>query len=348
MKKLIPAFFPWLFVAFGYKAEAQDGIKQKDKKNKETEEIVIRKKGSKDANINIQINGDKITINGKPLSEYKDDEISINKRKMSVNNGNVFAFGGGGDNDFSVGPIIWDDNDENSGAFLGVSTEKADGGARITDEVSKESGAGKAGLKKDDIITKFGDKAVDGPQSLFEAVNEKKPKDEVKVTYLRDGKEKTVTATLGKRKGSYSKSYSYTAPDGSYKSFTLPYDLNGEKLQDLQYNMEELKGLNQLNSYNDRYFPRSQKLGLKIQDTEDGNGVKVLEVQDSSSAAIAGIKKDDIIIEVGTEKVSNTDEAREQFLEYREKGSYPVKVRRNGSEMTFTVKIPKKLKTANL
>jgi serine protease Do len=40
-----------------------------------------------------------------------------------------------------------------TGAFLGVTTEEAKEGAKITNVV-KESAAEKAGLKKDDIITK--------------------------------------------------------------------------------------------------------------------------------------------------------------------------------------------------
>ena len=93
---------------------------------------------------------------------------------------------------------------------------------------------------------------------------------------------------------------------------------------------------------------RQKKLGLKIQDTEESSGVKILEVADSSAAANAGLKKDDIITEIGGKKVSNTDEAREQLMENAEKFNYNIKARRNGNEMSFDIKIPKKLKTANL
>ncbi|MBK7432785.1 MAG: PDZ domain-containing protein [Chitinophagaceae bacterium] len=62
----------------------------------------------------------------------------------------------------------------------------------------------------------------------------------------------------------------------------------------------------------------------------------------------AGLKKDDIVTEVGGKKVSNTDEAREQLQENREKATYTIKANRNGSNMSFEIKIPKKLKTANL
>jgi serine protease Do len=95
-------------------------------------------------------------------------------------------------------------------------------------------------------------------------------------------------------------------------------------------------------------FPRQQKLGLKIQDTEEGNGVKVLDTDKDSPAEKAGLKKDDIVTEIGGKKIANTDDAREQLMENAEKSTYTIKAKRNGSEMSFDIKIPKKLKTANL
>ena len=64
MKKvLLFAFITCLSGTFSYNAIAQEDNEKKNDK-KETQEIIIRKKGDKDANISIQISGDKITING--------------------------------------------------------------------------------------------------------------------------------------------------------------------------------------------------------------------------------------------------------------------------------------------
>ncbi|MBC7867558.1 MAG: PDZ domain-containing protein, partial [Gloeobacteraceae cyanobacterium ES-bin-316] len=90
------------------------------------------------------------------------------------------------------------------------------------------------------------------------------------------------------------------------------------------------------------------KLGLKIQDLEEGDGVKVLEVEEGSAAATAGIKKDDVITEIGTVKVANTDDAREQLQANSSKSTYTIAAKRNNTAMKFDIKIPKKLKTANL
>ena len=78
---------------------------------------------------------------------------------------------------------------------------------------------------------------------------------------------------------------------------------------------------------------RQQKLGLKIQDTEDGNGVKVLDAEKDSPADKAGLKKDDVVTEIGGKKVTNTDEAREELMQENaeNKSAYNIKATRNGS-----------------
>ena len=355
MKKvLLFAFITCLSGTFSYNAIAQEDNEKKNDK-KETQEIIIRKKGDKDANISIQISGDKITINGKPLIEFKDDEITVNKRKLIVRDGDMMAFGDGLEElTGKLDGMAWGNDEDEKGAFLGVTTEKDDKGAKITD-VTEESTAAKAGLKEDDIITKIGDTKIDGPESLYKAVTAKKPKDEVKIYYLRDGKEKSVKATLQER--SHSRNvFSFSGPDGSYKTLTVPYEKQRKAYDEQLKSYDDMlrgklatpRAFNE-DGYGYSYsFPRQKKLGLRIQDTEDGNGVKVLDVEDSSASAIAGIKKDDIITEIGAVKVSNTDEVREQLQENSEKSSYNIKARRNGTEMSFEIKIPKKLKTANL
>ena len=94
--------------------------------------------------------------------------------------------------------------------------------------------------------------------------------------------------------------------------------------------------------------PRKQKLGIKIQDTEEGNSVKILDVADSSAAANAGLKMDDLITEIDGKKINNTDDAREQLQETKDKNKYNIKAKRNGVEINFEIKMPKKLKTAEL
>ena len=362
MKKVFFVIALSVFSGLGYTAMAQEDVIADGKSSdKESQEIIIRKKGDKDASINIQITGDKVTINGKPLIEFKDDEITVNKRNIIVRDGDRFRLRDDlapleGLNNFS---FDFNDDDAEPGAFLGVTTDKDDKGAKIS-LVTKETSAAKAGLQKDDIITKVGDKKIDGPESLSEAISAKKPKDDLKVYYLRDGKEKSVKVTLGERKASGGV-IAYSSPDGSYKTLRIPQVKTKLYSDQLRANRDQMKAYGEAyDSYNkipkefsynfdmNDAFPRQKKLGLRIQDTEDGSGVKVLEVEENSAALTAGVKKDDVITEVGGVKVTNTDEVREQLQENAEKSSYNIKAKRNGTEMSFDIKIPKKLKTANL
>ena len=353
MKKVLLIAAVFVFTTWSFNASAQDDKGEKglkgDKDKKESQEIIIRKKGDKDTKITVEISGDKVTINGKPLSEFKDDEITINRRNIIVRDGK-------GNNRYNITTPemfdgfsgFWSDDHAGSHAFLGVTTQDVEGGAKITD-ITEESAAAKAGLKEGDIITKVADKKVEGQESLYDIISSMKPKDEVTVYYKRDGKESSEKAVLGERKGG-AMAYSFSGPDGIAKTYTLPRvapRLKSIPRVDTWNGDDWSANADGYNLFGDTY-PRQKRLGLRIQDTEEGNGVKVLGTDTDSPAEKAGLKKDDIVTEIAGRKVTNTDEAREQLMDAQEKSSYSIKAKRNGSEMSFDIKIPKKLKTANL
>jgi len=327
-------------------------------KIKETEEIIIRNKGGKDLNLKVEINGDQITVNGKPLEDFKDTQVTIDKRKMVVRQGGKSLA-------FTIAPNSlpfqgdfmnqWNNQEEVIKPFLGITTEKTSEGAKVTDVV-KASAAEKAGLKKDDIITKVGDEKIEDAESLSEVIASKKPKDVVKITYLRNGKSGSVKATLGERKSIDAMTFNYARPRVNVRKFATPRvpGVKGDDMinQERMFDMESLApvaGFNTSPFLNlEKSFPRQKKLGLKIQDTEEGGNVKVIEVEEGSAAEKAGLKKDDFITSIGGVKIENTDDAREQLMLSGSKATYPIKAKRGNKEMDFEIKIPKKLKTADL
>jgi serine protease Do len=337
-------------------------VKEK-KEKKETQEIIIRKKGDKDTKVTVEIKGDVVTINGKPLSEFKDGDITINKREFKVfPDGHNFSFAPGEDIEMLFNGDRMGDfkmKEDKPRAFLGVTTgvnndgsnDTKPDGAAITN-ITKGSAAEKAGLKEGDVIIKINDKKVEDPEDLTTTIGSFKPKEEVTVYYKRDGKEKSSKAVLGETQGMGSMSYSFSSPKTGVRSFTIPRTPRSPGVQaipNFEWNGDNMAGFDQLNRLDGfSMFPRQQKLGLKIQDTEEGNGVKVLDTDKDSPAEKAGLKKDDIVTEIGGKKITNTDEAREQLMDNAEKSAYTIKAKRNGSEMSFDIKIPKKLKTANL
>jgi serine protease Do len=90
------------------------------------------------------------------------------------------------------------------------------------------------------------------------------------------------------------------------------------------------------------------KLGLSIQDTDDGKGVKVLDVDEESNAAKAGLKEDDIILSIDDKEIKSTDEVTRILRENKDKYTYNFKIQRGGKIQNLEVKMPRKLKTADL
>ncbi len=64
------------------------------------------------------------------------------------------------------------------------------------EEVGKGSAGDLAGLKSGDVITAINETAVRNPSELIEAVGRKRPGDEIRVAYYRNGREDVATATL--------------------------------------------------------------------------------------------------------------------------------------------------------
>ena len=51
-----------------------------EKDKKDVQQIIVTRKGDKGDKVTIEVNGDDITINGKPISEYKDKDGDISVR----------------------------------------------------------------------------------------------------------------------------------------------------------------------------------------------------------------------------------------------------------------------------
>lgn len=74
---------------------------------------------------------------------------------------------------------------------------KSEDGALVA-EVTKGSAAEKAGLKAGDVVTGFDGKAVKSARDLTRFVGMMKPGSEAKLTFLRDGRERSATVALAR------------------------------------------------------------------------------------------------------------------------------------------------------
>lgn len=295
--------------------------KEKDKEKSEVQEVIITRKGDKNEKIVVEVNGDKVTVNGKPLDEYKGDNVIIRRNK----NNDFWAYADGQNSWSQSGKTFKSYTVDSNRAMLGVTTEKGEKGAEIRD-ITKESGAAKAGLKEGDVITKIDDNKIEDADEITAVVKAHKPGDRVSITYLRDDKEQKTTAELGRWKGANVFS---TTPD-----YNMNFDV-----------MPRMPAMPRINW---SWSGGGPKLGLSVQDTDDGKGVKVIDVDDESNAEKAGIKEDDIITEVEGKAVNGADEVAKIIKESKDKTSVMIKLTRNGKTQNIEVKIPRKLKTADL
>ena len=176
-----------------------DKQKEKSEGKKEYQQIVITRSGDKNEKTVIEIDGDKVKVNGKDVADLKDIQVHVNNWTMP----NIMTMRSPGQGNFS-----FNFNDSNGGfykvdsnrAMLGINTNSDDKGAEVESIVSGTA-ADKAGLKKGDIITKIDSRKIDAADDVTDAIRAHKPGDKVSITYLRDNKENKTTAELGRWKG---------------------------------------------------------------------------------------------------------------------------------------------------
>lgn len=198
-------------------------------------------------------------------------------------------------------------------------------GARIK-SLTDDSGAEKAGLKAGDIITKIDNETVKEDGDVARAIRARKPGDKVKVTIIRDGKEQVITAELTAWRG---------------VNFGHRFNMN-----DFNVHVTPPAAPSVPHAYGAVYG--RPRLGISIQDTEDGKGVKVQDVDEDTPAEKAGLKENDIITKVDDEAVNSTDDLRRITSRARQGSTFTFTVLRDGKEQKLEVKFPRKLKSANL
>lgn len=291
--------------------------------------VIIRPTDSKEK-LTIEVDGDKVTVNGKDV-EKGNTPKGVSVSRTRVNNrtltGGAMTITSDGDDLADV--IVAGYGNK---AMLGVTTQSDTKGAKII-SVIKGAGAEKAGIKVGDIVTRVDNAKIEKTDDITKAIKDKKTCDKVSVTFLRDGKEQKVTAELSKWRGV---SYSYNFDDMA-RTFDIDFD---NIPQPPTPPNTRVQGYSLFNS--------APKIGLSVQDTDEGRGVKVLSVEDESVAKKAGILKDDVIMDVDGKAVHNTSDITSLIRDSRTKVAVSLGVERNGKLQTIELRMPRKIRTAEL
>ncbi len=146
----------------------------------------------------------------------------------------------------------------------------------VISQVVEDSAAAAAGMKEYDVIIEAEGKRVDNFQDLRNVVGLKRPGEKIRLTVLRDGKERSITATLGEGESSGGES------DDSSDDTRSGSGLEGARLESI---------------------PEDHPLYDEVA------GVMVSSVERSSKAARAGLQRGDIITQINREDVTSVRQA---------------------------------------
>jgi membrane-associated protease RseP (regulator of RpoE activity) len=232
------------------------------------------------------------------------------------------------------------------GAFLGVGTEDISKenmahygmrevrGVGVT-EVSKDSPAEKAGLRKDDVIVRFDGESVTSVRKLSRLVNESSPDQTVHITVMRGGAEQELTATLANRKmeNVFGSSFPRVLRGGDNDD-TVRVFPNGNWPPGVGGNAPFIWTI----GANRRIGVSTQTLSKQLADyfgVKDG-GVLISSVSDNSPASKAGLKAGDVITAIDGEKVTSPGDIT-RVLNKKQTGDVSLTIVRDHNTRTVTL-----------
>jgi serine protease Do len=179
----------------------------------------------------------------------------------------------------------------------------------IVSQVNKDSAAEKAGIKVEDVITRYNGKEVEDVRALRNAVAATAPGTKTDVTVLRDGTEKNLTVKLGELKTDDSEEEAQPA-EGEASAGAL-----GITVETLTADTAKQFGLDKADK-----------------------GAVVREIEDGSAAATAGLRVGDLITEVNRQKISTAAELRDALKTAKGKTNILMLVKRDGASRFVIIK----------
>jgi serine protease Do len=232
------------------------------------------------------------------------------------------------------------------GSYLGVQTENISKensskyglptvrGVGI-DSIVKDSPAAKAGLQKGDVIIKFEGEEVSSVVKLTRLISETAPDHTAKLTIFRDGGEREISVTLGKREipqfqgGNFTFENSVPMIPRTMQTVPLPPlgsgDSNNAFIWRGGANRQIGVGVTSLTKQLGDYF------GIA-----EGKGLLINSVRENSPAAKAGLKAGDVIVEIeGKEVKTMADLIR--ALNEKSEGGVSVTFIRDRNRQTVNV-----------
>ncbi|MEP1151426.1 MAG: Do family serine endopeptidase [Balneola sp.] len=175
----------------------------------------------------------------------------------------------------------------------------------IVARVEEDGPSDKAGLQEQDVIVAINGQQVVDWNMFRSKIASMKPNDEVKLDIIRDGKEETLTVTLGER---------------NLEEVASVTPKNEESMKEkLGFTVAEL----------------DENIRRQLQLDSSDEGVVVNRIEESSNAYDRGLRRGDVIITVKNQKVKTASEFYDELEELEEKGDEVVLlkiIRNNGNQ----------------
>jgi len=177
----------------------------------------------------------------------------------------------------------------------------------LVSQVNKDSAADKAGLKVGDVIVHYDGKEVTNVRQLRDLVAATIPGTKIKLEIMRDGKEETLTATIGTQTAARA-----AAPSAEGTSLLSKLGLT---VQTLTPNL-------------------AKQLGVETQ-----KGVAISEVAEGSLASLAGLQKGDVIISADRKPVATAEDLEQVLAKAKDKGQLLLRVTRQGGSLFVVIQM---------
>ena len=235
--------------------------------------------------------------------------------------------------------------DGDGSSWLGVETQEvtsekakdlkvsADHGVFVG-KVLPDSPASKAGLKDNDVVTEINGQRVEGTAQFRRMIREIPAGRAVQLSVWRDGKQQTITATLGKAEERHN-TLMKASPQAF--AFRVPQMPNIPDVPGFEWNGGMLPG-------------GKARLGIDAEDlggqlgtyfgAPDGEGILVRSVNSDSPAEKAGVKAGDVITSFNGDRIRSAAELREKLAGVEAGKTVRLGVLRNKSNVTLTVELP--------
>ncbi len=220
-------------------------------------------------------------------------------------------------------------NRENMGRY-GLSQPRGVG----VGNVSKDSPAERAGLRKGDVILQFDGEPVTSTRKLLRLIGESAPEQTVRLTVSRNGSEQQLSATLGKREAVGANTFGLMTPAEPGTQFEFPPGaprawerMEGPEVFSFGFGSNRRVGVTTT--------PLTKQLA-DFMGVGGGKGLLVTSVGENTPAARAGLRAGDVITEVNGASVEDTgDFIRE--LNRKDEGEVSLTIVRDKSRRTIKV-----------